>query len=301
MNYPISYFSINWLSVTDGPGKRLVLFLQGCPLDCTWCHSPQSQPRQSPLLYFDTLCIHCRRCEEACPKGVHSFIDGQHQIQRDRCIACGSCIAACPRSTESGRGSTLELPTRESDINTLFELIKPQLELLQDVGGITFSGGEPLLQAESLTHLAKKCKEAGFHTALETSGIVPHRSIEMIEPYIDTWLFGMRLVTGTSTYSSAYLEKQTRKSLQFLTGRYNASVIVRIPVIPGYTDTKSYLDTVRGIIREYSVEQIELLKHNRESSHYYNATNSCASVVYNEQEATTSYQSVSDFFNINLI
>lgn len=301
MNQPITYFSINWLSETDGPGQRLVLFLQGCPLDCVWCHSPHSQPRQSPLLYFETLCIHCRRCEDTCAQGVHSFIDGQHIIERDRCIECRSCLEACPQSSEFARGSALALPTRESDVDTLFEQIKPQLELLQEVGGITFSGGEPLLQLESLTLFAKKCKEAGFHTALETSGIVPLQSLKMIEPYIDTWLFGMRLVTGTSTHSSLYLEKQTRKALQFLTKIKNASVIVRIPVVPGYTNTNSYLETARGIIREYKIEHLELLQHNRESAHYYNAMDSCTLVEYNEQEAITTYKSVSDFFNINQI
>jgi len=299
MNHYISYFNTSWLSETDGPGKRLVLFLQGCPLDCAWCHSPHSQPSESPLLYFDSLCLGCQRCEEACPQGVHSFINGEHQIQRDQCTKCGSCLEACPQSSEFARGSALALPTRKSDVDTLFEKIRPQLEMLQNEGGITFSGGEPLLQSESLTILAKKCKEAGFHTALETSGIVSLKSIEMIEPFIDTWLFGMRLVTGTSTFTSDYLEKQTRKSLQFITESKNASVIVRIPVIPGYTDTNKYLETARRIISEYSLEHIELLKHNRESSHYYDALNSKASIEYNEHEAVNNYKLVTEFFNIN--
>jgi len=87
--------------------------------------------------------------------------------------------------------------------------------------------------------------------------------------------------------------------LQFLTGRKNAAIIIRIPVIPGHTNTKKYLETVRQIISEYPIEHIELLQHNRESSHFYNAMNSHASVEYNEPEALTNYKLVSDFFNIN--
>ena len=200
MDHQLSYFHISWLSETDGPGKRVVLFLQGCPLDCAWCHSPHSQPTESPLLFSDLLCTRCRRCEDACKNGVHSFVDKQHITKREQCVKCGNCIEACPQSSFFKPANALSLPTKRCDIDSLFELIKPQLELLRNGGGITFSGGEPLLQAEPLTFLARKCKEAGFNTALETSGIVSLKSIEMIEPYIDTWLFGMRLITGTKTF-----------------------------------------------------------------------------------------------------
>ena len=299
MNQQLSYFHINWLSETDGPGKRMVLFLQGCPLDCAWCHSPHSQPAEGPLLFFDSLCIHCHRCGEACVRGVHSFVGQQHIIQRERCIKCGNCIEACPQSSFYKQGNALTLPTKKWDVDSLFELIRPQLELLRDEGGITFSGGEPLLQVEPLTLLAKLCKEAGFHTALETSGIVPLKSIAMILPYIDTWLFGMRLITGTKTIAPGYLEEQTRKALHLLSGGKKSTVIVRIPAIAGYTNTSDYLDRAGEIARDCSVTEIEVLPHNRESSHYYHAMGIIPSVCYEETAADAAYQVVINYFNIN--
>lgn len=295
----LSYFHISWLSETDGPGKRLVLFLQGCPLDCAWCHSPHSQPAESPLLFFDSLCIRCRRCEEACTNGVHSFVGQQHYIQRERCVKCGNCIEACPQSSFYKPGNALTLPTKNCDIDSLFELIRPQLELLRYEGGITFSGGEPLLQAKPLTLLARKCKEAGFHTALETSGIVPLKSIEMIHPYIDTWLFGMRLITGTKTIAPSYLEEQTRKALHLLSREKKSNIIVRIPAIDGYTNTADYLSRVHKIANDCSIHAIEVLPHNRESSHYYHAMGISPSVHYEETDADTACKIVTNYFCIN--
>jgi glycyl-radical enzyme activating protein len=299
MNQQLSYFHISWLSETDGPGKRIVLFLQGCPLDCAWCHSPHSQPAESPLLFSGSLCIHCHRCEAACANGVHSFVGQQHIIQRERCVKCGDCIEACPQSSFYKQGNALSLPTKRCDIDLLFDLIKPQLELLRDEGGITFSGGEPLLQAEPLTLLAKKCKTAGFNTALETSGIVPLKSIKMIEPYIDTWLFGMRLITGTKTITPQRLEEQSRKALHLLSCEKKATVVVRIPAIAGYTSAVSYLDRVNEIVGGCPVHKIEVLPHNRESSHYYYAMGDSPFIDYNEKEADAAFQIVTNYFNIN--
>lgn len=297
MNHQISYFHISWLSETDGPGKRMVLFLQGCPLDCAWCHSPHSQPAESPLLFFDSLCTRCRRCEDACANRVHSFAGQQHIIQRENCMKCGNCIEACPQSSFYKQGNALALPTKKYGVDSLFELIKPQLELLRDDGGITFSGGEPLFQAESLTLLARKCKEAGFHTALETSGIVSLKSIEMIHPFIDTWLFGMRLITGTKTIAPNNLEEQTRKALHWLSREKKSTVIVRIPAIDGYTNTTDYLNRVHEIAIDCSIHSIEVLPHNRESSHYYHAMGIGSPIHYEEKVANVAFQVITNYFN----
>ncbi len=295
ISHELSYFHISWLSETDGPGKRVVLFLQGCPLDCAWCHSPHSQPRQSPLLYFDSLCIRCHRCEEACPNGVHAFIGEQHLILREKCVQCGKCIEACPQSSKYKQGNALVLPTQSKSVGSLFEMLRPQLELLRGVGGITFSGGEPLLQVKALTLLARKCKEAGIHTALETSGIVPLESVETIAPYIDTWLFGMRLTTGTHTFPLTSLEKQTRKVFEFLTHQERSKLIIRIPAIDGYTTTSSYLSRVQEIIGFHPVQAIEVMPLNKASLHYYKAMDIKPEIVFDELQADTAFEMITNY------
>ncbi len=291
----LSYFNIDWLSENDGPGKRLVLFLQGCHLECIWCHSPHSQPNESPLLYLDSLCKKCQRCKLVCLRDVHHFTESKHTIKRDNCIKCGACIEACPQSSSNCKIGALSLPTRRADVLTLFKSIKPHLELLRNIGGITFSGGEPLLQSKALALLAKECKESGFHTALETSGIVPLPYIQNIFPYIDTWLVGMRLLTGANTLPSINLEKITRGTLNFLTQKPETEIIVRIPVIPGFTTTKSYLNSTKKILQEYKIKNIELLAHNPESSHYYKAIGLPNQIEYNSSKADKNYNYVIDF------
>lgn len=299
MDSYLSYFNISWLSETDGPGKRLVLFLQGCHLNCVWCHSPHSQPEESPLLYFDSLCKKCQRCRTVCKNDVHLFLAGKHVLQRANCSRCGACIEACPQSSFYKPGGALVLPTRNTEISSLFEMIKPQLEMLGDEGGITFSGGEPLLQFEAVALLAEKCRESGFHTAIETSGIIPLTHIQKVSPFIDTWLIGMRLVTGPKTSQSVYLEKRTRNTLSFLTQNTNAEIIVRIPVIPGFTTTEAYLTTARQILQDYHIHKVELLPHNPESSHYYEAIDLPPQIEYNAAQADEIFKYVSDFFFSN--
>lgn len=297
-NLHLSYFSINWLSETDGPGQRLVLFLQGCHLNCSWCHSPHSQPKESPLLYFDSICTKCQKCSVACSNRVHSFSDNIHTITRDHCSRCGKCIGACPQSSFYKQSGALILPTRKTTVYNLFEDIKPHLELLKEAGGITFSGGEPLLQSKALAILAQKCKDSGFHTALETSGIIPTQYIQNVHPFIDTWLIGMRLITDSSRAKARSLEKATRKTLDFLTQKTDADIIIRIPVIPNFTTSKSYLETVKRMIGEYQIKKIELLPYNSESSHYYNAIGLPFHLDYNQAQVDKEFQDVAEFFNI---
>lgn len=300
MDSELSYFNISWFSEHDGPGKRVVLFLQGCNLNCAWCHSPHSKPDVSPLLYFDSLCGKCGACREVCDHGVHSFADDRHTLRREACAKCGHCVEACPNSSTVQHSGALSLPTRKVSVASLFELIRPHLELLQGAGGITFSGGEPLLQYEALAELAAMCKRHGFHTALETSGIVPLRYIQKVHPFIDTWLFGCRLTTGHTAHA-AYLERMTRISLDYLTKDSQKEVIARIPVIPGHTDLNLYLDALSLLLAEYGISKIDVLPFNSEATHYYDASGLPFPPVDNKIDAGDRYRYVVSFFNKNRI
>jgi Pyruvate-formate lyase-activating enzyme len=184
------------------------------------------------------------------------------------------------------------------EVNKLFDLLGPQLELLKKDGGITFSGGEPLLQSEALTQLAKLCKEAGYHTALETSGIVPLAAIERIHPFIDTWLLGMRLVTSDDPAERNHLEKYTRQTMNYLK---HSDVLVRIPVIPGFTTTEYYLTLTRQILENYRQAHIEILPMNPETAHYYQAIGQTSEITYDESQAARLYEYVCEFLNIKTL
>lgn len=297
MDKYLSYFHISWLSETDGPGKRVALFLQGCHLDCSWCHSPHSQPAESPILYFDGLCKKCGRCQATCPNNVHLISGNGHTLKRENCTHCGACVDACPQSSQLKHSGALILPTTKMEVSKLFEMVKPQLELLGNGGGITFSGGEPLLQAEPLAALAKMCKESGIHTALETSGIVPSKHIQAVHPFIDTWLVGLRLVTSKKNEQAEYLKNKTLETLNYLTQQADVDIIVRIPVIPAITTTEAYLDGVYELLQRYGIKKVELLPHNPESSHYYKAMGQSPMVDYDKNQAEKMFQHVSHYLN----
>jgi glycyl-radical enzyme activating protein len=285
----LHYFHIDPLSEHDGPGRRLVLFLQGCGLDCVWCHSPHSRPKRSPLLFFEALCTACGRCEHACPHGVHTIRENRHLLQRTHCTGCGKCIEACPDSSPEKMSGALVLPTRVTTVSDVFRKVRPYLDYIGASGGITFSGGEPLLQYKALAELAKRCKAAGYHVAIETSGIVARKAVSAMIPYIDTWLVGMRLDTGTERWNGTVLERKTCATLSLLREKSDARIIIRIPVVPSVTTTERYLEAAGRIIGRFTITEIDILPYNRETVHYYTASGTPFRFECNLPEAENEY------------
>lgn len=264
----IKYYNISWISDEDGPGKRLVLFLQKCHLNCVWCHSPHSKGENSPLLFFPNLCIKCGACIQVCPFNVHSIKKDQHLIERDKCILCGKCIEACPQSTKEK--GVLMLPTKSEGVSSLYKKIRAQLLLLKDIGGITISGGEPMLQVEALKELLELCKQDNIHTTIETSGIISTRNYQMIAPFVDCWLLGFRLTTNEEKIDENLLQIFS-DSISYLTNNTNAKIIARIPVIPNHNTFKEYYNKVLELLNTNSIKIVDLLQYNLHTSHYYNA------------------------------
>jgi len=234
----------------------------------------------------------------SCPNGVHSFDEAIHLIDRAKCSKCGECIESCPKSSFFKPASALTLPTKSSEVDDLFDFIRPQLELLGDEGGITFSGGEPLYQYKPLTLLAKRCKEAGFHTSLETSGMVPIKTVKAIEPYIDHWLIGLRLITGMPEYESSNKEEHLKKLMNWFYTK-DALLTIRIPAIPGYTDTPEYLASTIEMLNFKHIKSIEVLPQNPEGGHYYRAMGIRPSLTYNKERAENAYHLITEFFKTN--
>lgn len=292
----ISYFNISWLSEFDGPGKRVVVFLQGCKLDCAWCHSPHSQPSSSPLLFHKQFCVLCRKCASVCKNNVHLFVNENHLVNRQYCNGCGSCVEACPNSFPNLNTGALYLPTKRVDVDVLFNLLKPQLELVKKSGGITISGGEPLTQPVAAAALAQRCKDNGIHTTVETSGIAEKSEIEILLPFVDTWLVGFRLHRGIDKEPSAEMEVATRLFLSIVSKKPNVGIIGRIPVIPGYTDRVDYLNKVTDMCYQFNISNIELLPHNPESAHYYSVMGTNPIIHYNKEQADAAYLHMKEFF-----
>ena len=134
MENTVRLFNIQHFSLNDGPGIRTVIFFKGCPLNCAWCHNPESKALNMELSFLKEKCILCGKCTEACMNSVHSIKDGVHCIDREKCICCERCVRICPFSS-------LKIFGKEYAIDEIMEDIAKDDIFFADGGGVTFSGG----------------------------------------------------------------------------------------------------------------------------------------------------------------
>lgn len=265
----VNIFDIAELSIHDGPGVRTVVYFQGCNAQCDWCHSPQSQPIFSSLIFNSILCGNCGRCVTICEKEVHTFMANSHKIDRDKCNRCGNCVAGCPNSIIGVKGSALHLPTVKTQVDRLFAQIEPYIQLAGEAGGVTLSGGEALLQADAVKELLLLCKRAGFHTAIETSGLLPVNIYKSVAPLVDLWLFGMRVITGATHRRH---DNTIRKTLKTLV-ESGAKILPRIPMIPTFFDRDDVLQSIISILTENNINTVCLNKWNIDYDINYTRSN----------------------------
>jgi len=257
----LSIFAVSPMSAVDGPGTRVVVFFQGCSVNCAWCHSPHSRPACSPLLFRENGCEMCGRCVNVCTLNVHSFKNGKHTVQRENCVQCGKCIEACPKSSAVNESGVLRLPTKKMTAQSLMEQVLPLLSLCD---GITLSGGEALLQDETIRFL-KLCKENGVHTCVETSGLLNSGLYERACPYADAWLFGTRVLTDNN--SVFHTEKLVENALRIK--KTSKNIMPVIPMIPGVMNRGDALSQIILVLNAVEAAEIQLNPWNRFYDLYY--------------------------------
>ena len=238
INYNLAgtVFDIQRFSLHDGPGIRTIVFLKGCPLSCKWCSNPESQNRKPVIMYKPGDCLHCGRCITACKLGAISP-DNKTYIDRERCTACGECVNACPAGALVLKGKNMTVQ------QVIRELKKDATTYRRSGGGITLSGGEPLVQHEFAAELLKACKAQGWHTAMETTGVGSQEAIETVIPYVDLVLLDLKHMDREQhrTFTGVGNELVQKNALRI---SEISGTVVRVPVVPGFN---------------YSVEAIEAI------------------------------------------
>ena len=244
-------FDIQRFSIHDGPGIRTTVFFKGCNLRCKWCHNPESQAAEQQLMFYKDKCVGCGACTQLCPN-THT---------RD-CTACGRCVDVCPADSRKICG--YDMTPQE-----IYEqIIKDQKFYETSGGGATFSGGEPMLQADVLYEVLKLCKAGGIHTCIETAANVPWADFEKILPLADMILCDIKAVDeslhieGTGVSNRRILDNIQRLKLS------DAEVIFRMPIIPGYNESEVASASV--LCGEH---KLEILKYHNMCSGKYGALN----------------------------
>lgn len=243
-------------SYVDGPGIRTAVFFKGCNLRCAWCHNPESQVKETQLLFYGSKCTDCGKCREKCPNGLES------------CDLCGKCVLFCPNDARELCGQ--ELPVEE----ILREVLRDQAYYRTSGGGITCTGGECMLQPEALGALLRLCREAGIHTAVDTAGHVPFEFFERILPDTDLFLYDIKCMDEEK--HRRYTGVGNRRILENLRQLLlrGARVLIRVPVIPGVNASVEEMEAIRDFLKELPPpEGIELLPYHAMGEHKYTALN----------------------------
>ena len=246
-------FDIERNSFVDGPGIRTTVFFKGCNLRCAWCHNPESQSPQPQMLFYRDKCKSCGKCKTICPTP-------------ENCTLCGKCTFFCPVDARSVCGKTYCVE------EVFSEVIKDKAYYDNSGGGVTFSGGECMLQVDFLLEILKKCKENGIHTAVDTAGHVPFERFEEVLPFTDLFLYDIKSMDPQihKQYTGAD-NRLILENLQKLLAA-GAKVWIRVPVISGVNDTEAEMQALKAWLRTCGQpEKIELLPYHAMGEHKYSA------------------------------
>ncbi|MDR0534482.1 MAG: glycyl-radical enzyme activating protein [Verrucomicrobiales bacterium] len=234
---------IQRFSLHDGPGIRSTVFLKGCHLHCAWCHNPETIGLSPELLFYAQNCIGCGECVEVCPEQNHHFdSNGSHRIAREHCRACGICSGRCP-------ASGLRIAGKRMKVEGVMAEILEDEAFYHEGGGVTLSGGEPVIQAKFAREILQACRNAGIHTAIETTLCYPWSRLEPLLPALDLVIFDIKAFdSGLHRRYTGADNHWLFKNLALL-NRSGKALIARTPLIAGINDSVAEIEKIVAVLK----------------------------------------------------
>jgi pyruvate formate lyase activating enzyme len=232
-------FDIQRYSTQDGPGIRTTVFFKGCPLSCGWCHNPESRRADPEVWMLDGRCNDCGRCLDVCPSPP---ADGKPGFESANCVRCGGCVSVCPSEAREVVGKVYTVKEVMREVGRDREFYE------ESGGGVTFSGGEPLLQPEFLEECLRSCKKKGYHTVVDTSGHAPRETLLEIARWTDLFLYDLKIFDDDRHQKEIGVPAAPIRANLRALDEAGASVWVRLPLIPRVNDDTDNLDAIAHFV-----------------------------------------------------
>ncbi len=252
-------FDIQDLAVTDGPGLRTVVFLKGCPLRCLWCANPEGQEHAREVMHIRSTCARCMTCAAICPAGAASAgSDGYPAFARDECAKCAGtpCVARCP-------SRSLKVAGRTVTADALYARIRRNARFYRNSGGgVTLSGGEPLVQPAFVRDFLARCAPVGLSVGVETCGFFDWESVE---PFIGGFGF---FFFDVKSLDDAVHRRVTGQgngrilgNLERLAGLHADRITVSVPVVGGVNANADFFGALADLCRRLGIAKARLLPY----------------------------------------
>lgn len=250
--------NIQGYSIHDGPGIRTVVFMKGCGLECQCCSNPECISRNPEIGFIKTLCTKCGKCAGVCPTNALDYQEGKFpRIDRAKCNGCGACSSVCTYKALITYG-------KQMNAEEIFDAInRDKIFYEASGGGVTVSGGEALLHSQLVCDLFQKCRQAGIHTCIETSGYAAESCLKQVLPYTDYVLYDLKHMN-----SDKHRQYTGKPNGLILTNAKNVAesgveTLFRMPLIPGMNDDEKNINDTAYFLKTLASTHIELMPYHR--------------------------------------
>lgn len=250
-------FDIKRYAINDGPGIRITLFTKGCPLHCVWCHNPEGIALRKELLYTKKKCIGCQTCVETCPQGALQLTPDGIVNDREKCLLCGKCVAECPTLA-------LEMSGTEYTYDQLMAEIEKETEVMdQSHGGVTFCGGEPLLQPEFLLEMLHRCGEKDIHRTVDTTLYARPELVKTVADNCELFLVDLKVMDSEKHRRYCGVPNELILSNIRMVAEMGHSFWIRIPLIKGVNADEENLEQSAAFLASipWKEKKIDLLAY----------------------------------------
>lgn len=245
--------NIQRFSVHDGPGVRTVVFLKGCPLDCRWCHNPETKDGRAQPMLTSVLCVGCGACRQVCPAGCHQLLEDRHVFDNQHCQKCMACVQACSYGA-------LEVCGKKMTVDEILAVVQRDSKFYGKKGGLTVSGGEPMAQPHFTLELLREAKERDLSTCVETCGFFSADFLPELCRWSDWILWDVKDTDDirhkdNTGRSNQLILANLKKAAQLLPGK----IVIRGILVKGIQDNKDHVMRLYQLAEQIGAAGVDLL------------------------------------------